>query len=327
MKAYRLGLLLFPLIVFAGCSAAGGVQGPAAVFRSGNYGASAASGAGAAAARAEEAGGQYREDAEQDLPADTSLPRKLVKQANLSVRVANLEEADASVQALLVQHSGAYAASTETAENSRAYRIRVPAASYDGFLAALDGMGRTLRRFESAEDVTLRYFDLEGRLATKQELLKTFQSYLGKAKDIEEILSVETRIMELQDEIDGTGKELRRLANLVDYATIELNLYGPVASTPSSGPTPGERVRELFGGFGDFASTVLVVLTGIVIYGIPVILLLSLLFWLLFGRIGLIKKLWRLAAGRNSAGGNGVDRPAAGTAAAEAAAEQGKTGR
>jgi hypothetical protein len=322
MKTYGPGLLLFPLILFAGCFAAGGVKDSAAVLRSGNYGASAALSTGAAASRAREAGGQYREEAEQDLLADASVPRKLVKRANLSVRVENLAEADASVQALLVQHSGAYAASTEIAENSRAYQIRVPAASYEGFLAALGGMGRTLHRFESAEDVTLRYYDLEGRLATKQELLKTFQSYLGKAKDIGEILSVETRIMELQDEIDGTGKELRRLANMVDYATIELNLYGPVALTPYSGPTLGERISELFGGFGDFASIILVVLTGIVIYGIPVILLLSLLFWLLFGRIGLIKKLWRLAAGRNGAG-----RQAAGKAAVDTAVEPEKTDR
>jgi hypothetical protein len=160
-----------------------------------------------------------------------------------------------------------------------------------------------LYRSESAEDVTLRYYDLEGRLATKQELLKTFQSYLGKAKDIEEILSVETRIADLQNEIDGTGKELRYLANLVNFATVALDLYGPVAASPYTGPTIGERIKELFSGFGDFVSTVLVVLTGIVIYGIPVLLLLALLFWLCFGRIGLMKKLWRAAAGKKREAG------------------------
>jgi len=37
-----------------------------------------------------------------------------------------------------------------------------------------------------------------------------------------------------------------------------------------------------------------VVLIGIVIYGIPVVLILGLLYFLLFGKIGLAKKLWRL---------------------------------
>jgi hypothetical protein len=166
----------------------------------------------------------------------------------------------------------------------------------------MNGMGRLLYRSENAEDVTLRYYDLEGRLGTKRELLKTFQNYLGKAKDIEEILSVEERIAELQDEIDGTGKELRYLANLVDFATLELTILRAAGSS-SSAPGLGYRFRELFSGFGEFISAVLVVLLGIVIYGIPSVLILTLLFWLLFGKIGLIKKLWKAASGRSGKGG------------------------
>jgi hypothetical protein len=155
-------------------------------------------------------------------------------------------------------------------------------------------MGRLINRYESTEDVTLRYYDLEGRLATKKELLRTFQSYLGKAKTIEEILSVEARLSELQYDIEGTGIQLRNLANRVDYATVDLSLLGPVISSPNRGLTFGERIKQLFGGFGGFLSTVAMVLLGIVIYGIPILLLLGLLYLLLFGKIGLAKKLWRL---------------------------------
>jgi hypothetical protein len=228
---------------------------------------------------------------------DDSLERKLVKQANINIRVENLETADASINALMTKH-GAYAASTVIDENSRSYSIRVPSPAYDVFLREMDGMGRTLHRSENVEDVTLRYYDLEGRLATKKELLKTYQSYLGKAKNIEEILSVESRIADLQYEIDGTGKELRALANRVDYAAIELYVGGPVSDTPYRGPSAGERISELFRNFGKFIVSAAVVLTGAVIYGIPVLLLLVFLYWLLLGRIGLLKKLWRAAAGK-----------------------------
>jgi hypothetical protein len=37
-----------------------------------------------------------------------------------------------------------------------------------------------------------------------------------------------------------------------------------------------------------------------VIYGVPILLILVFLFWLLFGKVGLLKKLFRLAAGRKS---------------------------
>jgi hypothetical protein len=227
--------------------------------------------------------------------------RKLVKRANISIRVEDLNAADALINALMAQH-GAYAASMDTSENYRSYIIRVPHSAYNSFFTGMGSMGRTLRRSENAEDVTLRYYDLEGRLATKQQLLKTFQSYLGKAKDIEEILSVETRIADLQNEIDGTGKELRSLANMVDYATIYLELSGPVTAASLSEPLLPERIKKLFGGFGSFFSAVAVTLIGIVIYGVPLLLLAALLFWLLFGRIGLLKKLIYLAAGRRASG-------------------------
>ena len=243
-------------------------------------------------------GGGAGSDAAQYMETSGSAERRLVRQADIQVRVEDLAEADASVNALMERH-GAYAASSEASENARSYVIRVPSSAYDIFLSAMSGMGRILHRNESAEDVTLRYYDLEGRLATKKELLKTFQSYLGKAKNIEEILSVEERIAELQGEIDGTGRELRHLGNMVDYASISLRVYGPVAAVSHSGPTLPERIKELFGSFGDFLAAALVVLVGLVIYGIPILLTLLVFFWLLFGRIGLMKKLWRAAAGKN----------------------------
>jgi hypothetical protein len=243
------------------------------------------------------AGGGSAAPAEAAAVPGAELSRKLVKQAEISIRVQEPEKADAAIGALMARY-GAYASAVNIRENFRHYAIRVPAASYAAFLAALEGMGRLLHRSESAEDVTLRYYDLEGRLSTKRELLKTYRSYLGRAENIEEILSVEAKIAELEDDIDGTGKELRSLANLVDYATVALEIHGPENIPSYAAPTLGERINELLGSLGEFFSTLLLVLLGIILYGIPGLLILALLYWILFGRIGLVKKLWRLAGGK-----------------------------
>jgi hypothetical protein len=235
--------------------------------------------------------------ADQEI-SENDVERKIVMTAHVRVRVENLNEADSFVKDLMKKYN-AYASSTDINDNSRNYSIRVPSSAYKAAIDEINSMGRLLGRSESAEDVTLRYYDLEGRLATKKELLKTFQSYLGKAKTIEEILSVEKRISELQYEIEGTGKELRNLTNRIDYATIDLSVLGPIASSPYRGPTLVERLKELFGSFGKFLSGIVMILVGIVIFGIPVLLLLVFFFWLLFGKIGLLKKLWRTAAGGN----------------------------
>jgi len=223
--------------------------------------------------------------------------RKLIKRANVTIRTENLDNADVSIKSLLQKYE-AYTASTSVDENSRYYSLRVPAKYYDVFLSEMDGMGRLINRHESTEDVTLRYYDLEGRLETKKELLRTFQAYLGRANNIEEILAVEARIAELMYDIEGTGMQLRNLGNQVDYSTIDLYLLGPVTSTSISKLTLGERVKKMFSGFGGFLAGVVVVLIGIIIYGIPILIFAGIFFWLFFGRIGLAKKFWNMMKGK-----------------------------
>ena len=236
-------------------------------------------------------GGMYIEE---EIPASANLnnvERKLTRSATVRIRVENLDAADASVSALLNKYN-AYAASTYASEDNRFYSLRVPSNRYDDFLAETGGMGRVLHRSEDTEDVTLRYYDLEGRLEMKRVLLRTFQTYLTQARNIEEILSVEMRIAELQRDIEWTGTQLRDLTNRVDYAIINLQLSGPVTVSRPQGDTLGERIKQLFGNFGGFLSTVAVVLIGIVIYGIPLLAIIAALFLVLFGKIGLMRKLW-----------------------------------
>jgi hypothetical protein len=224
--------------------------------------------------------------------------RKLVKRAEIRIRVEDAEAVEEPLGGLMQKYD-AWASSTTIRDNARDYTIRVPYDSYDAMLEGLAGLGKLLRRSESAEDVTLSYYDLEGRLATKQELLKTYQGYLGKAKTIEEIMTVEQRIAELQQDIEWTGTQFRNLSHLVDYATIEFGVSGPAASYAA--PGLGERFGGLFGSFGETASSALIALTGIVIYGVPALLILTVFFWVLFGRIGFIRRLWRLASGKGKA--------------------------
>ena len=233
---------------------------------------------------------------------NNTIERKLVRRATISMRVEYLDAASSSLEDLMVIF-GAYSASTTIDVNSHRYTIRIPSQVYRAFLAEMNGMGTILNRSESAVDVTIRYFDLEGRLSTQQELLRTFQSYLGRAENIEEILSVERRIAELQSEIDRTGGELRTLLDSVIYSTIDLTINGPVAlSMPNQGPTLADRFarryKAFFNNFGNFFSALVFVLIGIVIYGIPLLLLSVFFFWVLFGKLGLLKKLWRAASDR-----------------------------
>jgi hypothetical protein len=220
--------------------------------------------------------------------------RKLIKNARIQTRVENLEEAAARVEAALEQYQ-AYASSTSVYDTSRSYTLKIPGAHYETALREFGAIGKIVYRAETVEDTTLKYYDLEGRLNTQLALLKTFQAYLGRADNIEDIMTVEKRIAELQQEIDWYGSQLASLSHLIDYATINLELLGPASESVYYKPSIKDRIAELFGSFSGAASTALLVLLGVVIYGVPALLILTLLFWLLFGRVGLLRKLWRLA--------------------------------
>jgi hypothetical protein len=318
-------LVLIPVLALWGCSKAaapaGGraamdyEAGGTAAYSTGRGGAGQGTGfnpEGAAERQGRDAGfketdAQFGADGVPEDPRpETNSPgteksRKLVKSARIRAQVDNLEEAAALVEAALERYQG-YASESSVYDTSRHYTLKIPGAYYEAARREFGNIGKILHQSETAEDVTLRYYDLDGRLNTRLELLKTFQAYLGKAETIEDIMTVETRIAELQAEIDWYGSQLAELSHLVDYATISLELLGPASESVYYRPSLGDRIGELFRSFSGAASTALVILLGMFIYGIPALCILMLLFWLLFGRIGLIRRIWRLVAVKK--GGN-----------------------
>ncbi|MDR2181572.1 MAG: DUF4349 domain-containing protein [Treponema sp.] len=299
IRSRALPFLFFALVLLAGCSkgasgTASDLAEPDAAFsRQFSESEAGVSGEGAAADAAPAA-------EENRLPGAAGKTRKLVKEAWIGIRAEQLDAAQKQVGELMARYE-AYSAAMRSFGNSVQYEIRVPSASYDAFLGGVTAIGTTLDRSESSEDVTVKYYDLEGRLATKKALLATFQSHLLRAQTIDDIMTIENRIADLQNEIDWLGSQLSELSGLVDFSTVHLNLEGPVSADPSYRPGIGERILELFRSFGDFASAALVVITAVLLFGIPVLLLILLAFWLFFGRVGLLKKAFRLAGGPSKA--------------------------
>ena len=225
--------------------------------------------------------------------------RKLITSSHLRIRVENLDNSANRLSDIMHKYS-VYASSVNIYENSRDYTLRVPVTHYAVFREELMEIGKILRFNETTEDVTLRYYDLESRLNTQRALISTFHSYLGKAQNIDEILSVESRIAQLQAEIDDVGRQFRLLNDLINYSTVDLELSGPMSAASQSKETVWEKIKDLAAGFGDYVSRVVLILLAIIIYGLPSIIILLLLYWLLLGKIGLLKKAVKLVSGKKN---------------------------
>ena len=322
-------ILILTLVLFAGCGGKAGSSGmydpygeqalPPSItgentsyseglaWSGESYGEIAtASTASAGAARAEPARQSGNQEAIQIESSSPLVARKLIKQANLRIEAdssyvdseGNLSGVNQKVDEMIKRY-GAYIESSKSDEDTARFTIRVPEVFYETLIAGISALGKTLSRTETAEDVTVKYYDLEGRLNTKKTLLGTFQGYLSRTTSIDDIMKVEARISELQNEIDWLGNQLTRLGNLVDYATVELTIFTSHYTPPRS-ETLGERINQLFSGFGAFASNVLVGILWIFIYLVPIIVICLVAYWLLFGKIGILKKAFRSATGNNT---------------------------
>jgi len=64
------------------------------------------------------------------------------------------------------------------------------------------------------------------------------------------------------------------------------------------GQSAGVQVKQFFGNVGNFFTKSKGTLVGYLLYIIPILLILTGLYFLLFGRIGLLKKVWRPATSR-----------------------------
>ncbi len=237
----------------------------------------------------------------QDVSAPyTAQGRKLIMYGDLNIEVENLAGAEKSV-AVWCASLGGYIQSSHATRSSYSVTARVPSERFAQAMESAGSLGTVTGRSISSEDVSERYYDLETRLAARKILRDRLQTYLAQANDMKEMLAVEQELNSVISDIESMEGQFRRLSEQVNYATVNINMSLPYRATDSGfqWPSLGADFRRLAANTVDFFASFLIVLLYIVIYGVPIVLALALFYWLLFGRIGLLRRLFsRLRANR-----------------------------
>ena len=229
-------------------------------------------------------------------PAPSPTPevagRKLVYTAQMSLEAEDPAAAEAVVLAA-VKKAGGYAAVRNVDEYSTYLELRVPVAFLEPVMDELAGTGRTLSRSLSAQDVTDQFFDLEGRLRNKRILEERYRDYLKKAEKVSDMLDVEARLSETTNEIEWLEGSFRDLSRRIELATLTVQIR-PVRAEDPSRPGLGRLLADFFRGAGEVFQGIVVVLVGIVVYGVPAVLAAAAFWWLAFGKLGLVRRLFAL---------------------------------
>jgi Domain of unknown function (DUF4349) len=155
--------------------------------------------------------------------------RKLIKNGSLIFKVDDVKEAKLQLDKLIKEANGY--PSNETQSNSEdrlEYNIivRVPASKFDEFINnTIKLADKVDSKNIATEDVTEQFIDTEARLKTKKELEVRFREILKQAKNVEEILSIESQLSNVRTEIEAVEGKLNYLKSQISMSTINITYY------------------------------------------------------------------------------------------------------
>lgn len=181
------------------------------------------------------------------VPADWD--KKIVKDANLEMRVKELKAANTAIQEA-VRSSGAYISSASEIQLSTQVKtemmIRVPRENFEELLGRLSGYADSIvTKNITSEDLTEEFVDTRARIQVKEKVKEQYYEFLKRAKNIEEILKVQHEITDLQEDIEAATGRVNYIQHQASLSSIHLTYYQDIPFTNTPNITPGFGLQIL----------------------------------------------------------------------------------
>lgn len=236
----------------------------------------------------------YQESGYSDQAASSQYERKLIRTGNVTLEVQTLSEAEDKIAAW-AKSLGGFVTNASTWEMGANFTVRIPSERFDDAMSQVGTFGRVTNRNVSSQDVSDNYYDLQARLNTKYILRDKLNSYLSQAKDIKDLLEIERQLNKVLEDIDSTESRFKRLAGQVDYSTIYVNMQFERGKDEGGVILPDFKNawNEILSKIIAFFWGLLKLIFYIIIFGLPLTAICAFFFWLLFGKVGLLVKLFK----------------------------------
>ena len=191
---------------------------------------------------------------ENGLDAQVENGRKLIRTVSLSLETKDFDSVLTNLSTKTTELGG-YIETSSVNGNSyshhstryASYVIRIPADKLNEFVEVVSELGNVTQKNESVEDVTLRYIDVESHkkaLETEQERLLEL---LSKAENMEEILTIESKLSDIRYEIENYESQLKTMDNQIDYSTVSVYIDEVERVTDTGEKGFFEEIKERFG--------------------------------------------------------------------------------
>lgn len=169
---------------------------------------------------------------ESSTPEIDLKTRKIIKSAELELKVDDFLETFGAVQDI-VESEGGFIADSSTYKSeqdtmSGDVTIRIHPDRFVSLIDKIKELGELEYQRISGEDITQEYYDLEARLKSKEEMEKRLIELLAKqTRSVKDLLEVERELGRVREEIESMKGTLRYYDNLVGLSTVRLNMYEP----------------------------------------------------------------------------------------------------
>ena len=222
--------------------------------------------------------------------SESNIERKLIVTVDIRINSKDVEKSYKSIENKVKEYNG-YFDNVESLKNRYYLTIRIPKDNLNNFISFMEESEKIENKNINTQDVTDTYYDTDNRIKNREVLLEKLRNYLKEAKNIDEILKIEDRINTLTYEIERMKGNLQNLQSSIDYSRVTVNIQNQEAI--KSNTNIYNKYLNLISFLKEFFSGIIFFIVGFVAVGIPIVLILALFYYICFGKIGLIKKLYK----------------------------------
>ena len=155
--------------------------------------------------------------------------KKIIKTASLNLEIKDFKTYNAAFRDK-VKQVGGYIAQEQQAETEYKIEdiltIKVPVDQFDEAVQLLTKDVEKLNEKKiTSDDVTTEFVDTRSRLESKKQVRLRYLDLLKQAKNMEEILNVQSEINGIQEEIESASGRIEYLSHSSSFSTINLTFY------------------------------------------------------------------------------------------------------
>jgi hypothetical protein len=175
----------------------------------------------------------------QDLDSMTLLEEKLVYYCNMDIETLDYDTTMTSIKDTIKKYNGVIQSENESDSSYNWYyenykktsgtmsnyiEVRIPSANYESFVSELDGVGKITSKSTSVDNISQKYYDTTTRIEALQIQEQNLLEMMEKCETIEDMITVEERLSDVQYELNNLQTTKRYMDIDVAYSYVNINV-------------------------------------------------------------------------------------------------------